>query len=277
MYGQPVKQDRKQAQQRSNVTPLRGAFGVALVAVVAISCAGITRTIVAPPQIAGAEFVGSDACTDCHENITGKFHTATHANLVAAGENAKDIGCESCHGASSLHVESGGERGTVINPNRSPATCFGCHLDVRGAFALPHAHPVIGGPLGTTTAKVSCSDCHAPHEGPAVIGGGISIASEADTCTGCHPAQRGPFVFEHEAMREGCTVCHQPHGSVNAALLTERDSTLCMKCHFQEQTAPGTVLIGGRDHTSLLARGTCFSTGCHEAVHGSQVNSSLRF
>jgi predicted CXXCH cytochrome family protein len=263
--------------RRRVLAPLGVVCAAGLAAIIVNSCSGITRTIVAPPQIAGAEFVGSEACADCHEDITDGFHTATHANLMAAGDNAKDIGCESCHGAASLHVESGGERGTVVNPNRSPLTCFGCHLDTRGEFSLPHAHPVIGGPLGMTSAKVACSDCHAPHEGPAIIGGGMAIAAETDTCTGCHPAQRGPWVFEHEAMREGCTVCHQPHGSVNAALLTERDSTLCMKCHFQEQASAGQVLIGGRNHANDLARGTCYSTGCHEAVHGSQVNSSLRY
>jgi len=241
------------------------------------ACTAVTRTVVAPPTIPGAEIAGSEACAECHEKVTAGFHTATHSLLVAAGENAKSVGCESCHGAGSLHIESGGERGTIINPGRTPETCFHCHLDKRGEFALPHAHPVTGGPMHTTSAKVSCSDCHAPHVGPAVIGGGLAIASENETCTECHIAQRGPFVFEHEALREGCTVCHSPHGSVNAALLTERDSTLCMKCHFQEQTAPGAVLIGGRDHSSLLARGTCFSAGCHEAVHGSQVSSTLRF
>ena len=242
-----------------------------------IACTAVTRTVVAPPAIPGSEIAGSEACAECHEKISSGFHTATHSLLMAAGENAKNVGCESCHGAGSLHIESGGERGTIINPDRAPDTCFHCHLDVRGNFALPHAHPATGGPLATTSAKVSCSDCHAPHAGPAIIGGGISLAAENDTCTACHVAQRGPFVFEHEALREGCTVCHSPHGSVNAALLTERDSSLCMKCHFQEQTGPDVVLIGGRDHSDDLAQGTCFSAGCHEAVHGSQVSSSLRF
>jgi hypothetical protein len=39
----------------------------------------------------------------------------------------------------------------------------------------------------------------------------------------------------------------------------------------------GQLLIGGVDHTSHVRQGTCWSAGCHEAVHGSQVNSSLRY
>ena len=82
---------------------------------------------------------------------------------------------------------------------------------------------------------------------------------------------------EHEASREGCVVCHSPHGSVNQKMLKARNANLCLQCHFQEQTAPGVILIGGRDHASVLTRGTCWSGGCHEAVHGSHVSSSLRF
>jgi predicted CXXCH cytochrome family protein len=84
-------------------------------------------------------------------------------------------------------------------------------------------------------------------------------------------------VFEHEALRQGCITCHSPHGSVNQRMLTERNQTLCLKCHFQEQTGTGTILIGGRDHSAFFSRGTCWSAGCHEAVHGSQISSSLRF
>ena len=38
-------------------------------------------------------------------------------------------------------------------------------------------------------------------------------------------------------MRQGCIVCHSPHGSVNQRLLNERNQTLCLKCHFQQQTS----------------------------------------
>lgn len=244
--------------------------GCAALGLVLLSCSTFTGTIVIPPSIAGATFVGSEACAQCHGDITRDFPTATHARLKAEGQNALNIGCESCHGPGSKHVESGGAANTIINPHKSPETCYQCHLEVRTRFNLPFHHPVPEG-------KVSCSDCHDPHKGLAIKGGGTQLASQNDTCFQCHTAQKGPFVFEHEAVREGCVTCHEPHGSVNQKLLIERNQTLCLKCHFQQQTAAGQIVIGGTDHSSFLTRGTCWSAGCHEAVHGSQVNSTLRF
>jgi DmsE family decaheme c-type cytochrome len=148
--------------------------------------------------------------------------------------------------------------------------CLDCHLNTRAEFMQASHHP-----LGEN--GLHCGDCHDPHQGSAHRSGGFARQSANEGCLECHPAQRGPHVFEHEAMREGCTTCHRPHGSVNAMLLTERNAVLCLKCHFQQQTASGQVFIGGFNHTTFLPRGTCWSAGCHEAVHGSQVNSSLRY
>lgn len=235
-----------------------------------ISCASVSRTVVTPLTIPGAEFVGNENCAQCHAELVRDFKTATHARLQAKGTNAMHLGCEACHGPGSLHAQAGGGRSNILNPRRDSDTCFQCHLDKRGEFALPHHHPV-------TEGRMSCGDCHNPHKGSAIAGGGTHLASEHETCAKCHTAQGGPFVFEHEAVREGCTACHKPHGSVNRKMLTERNSTLCLKCHFQQQAAAGSVFIGGRDHTALLTRGSCFSGGCHEAVHGSNIGSSLRF
>jgi predicted CXXCH cytochrome family protein len=239
------------------------------------------RAILAPPSIPGAEFVGTEECRTCHEEIVRDFRTASHARLQAKGENAKNMGCESCHGPGSLHVKSGGAAHTIVNPRKSPETCFQCHATLRAQFQLPHHHPVLEG-------RMSCSDCHNPHKGKAIkgggtslqqsiVGGGIAFLSANDTCMQCHTAQRGPFVYEHEAVREGCIVCHSPHGSVNQRMLNERNQTLCLKCHFQEQKVPGHIFIGDVDHSNFLQQGTCWSAGCHEEPHGSQVSPLLRF
>ena len=252
-----------------------------------ISCRTVTRSVVVLPDVPGAEYIGSKECAQCHEEIYRGFATADHARLITQGPNAIHAGCESCHGPASLHAQSGGEikppysftpgrpqttsfGHLALTPARATETvCFQCHANVRGQFNLPNHHPVPEG-------KMSCRECHPPHKGSSHIGGGTAKLSENESCLRCHAAQRGPHVFGHEAMREGCTVCHTAHGSVNAKMLTVRDANLCMKCHFQ-QVQGGRILIGGSDHTVRVQQGTCWSAGCHEAVHGSRVSSSLRF
>jgi predicted CXXCH cytochrome family protein len=262
------------------------SFAVLLVAV--ISCRTVNRSVVLLPDVPGAKYIGSKECEQCHEEIYRGFQTADHARLVAEGPNALNAGCESCHGPCSLHSESGGEVKTpfaftagrpastsyagrlAVDPPRTKETvCYTCHSDVRGQYNLPSHHPVPEG-------RMSCIDCHPPHKGSAYVGGGTSLLSQNDSCFRCHEAQHGPYVFEHVAMREGCTICHTAHGSVNAKLLSVRDSNLCLKCHFQ-QINGGRLLIGGSDHTLRVQQGTCWTAGCHEAVHGSRVSSSLRF
>ena len=264
------------------------ATGAGVLLLTVISCSTTKRQAVVLPEVPGAKYIGSSECEQCHDEISKSFKTADHARLLALGKNGKDYGCESCHGPASLHSDSGGEvkppySFTSGRPQpaglgaRLPATsaraienvCYTCHLDVRGQFNLPSHHPVPEGQL-------TCIQCHPPHKGMAHVGGSTQLLAQEENCLQCHESQRGPFVVEHDAVREGCTTCHSPHGSVNTKLLTERNSTLCLKCHFQ-QVKGGNILIGGIDHTAKLSQGSCWSAGCHEAVHGSRVSPTLRF
>lgn len=255
----------------------------------ASSCRTVTRTTVMLPEVPGAKYIGSKECEQCHEKIYRDFQTADHSLLVMGGPNTLNAGCESCHGPGSIHSESGGETkppysfavgrpiantfgansATPPPPHATETVCYTCHTEVRGQFTLPSHHPVPEG-------RMSCRECHSPHKGSVRAGGGTALYTQSDNCLKCHPEQRGPYVFEHEAMREGCLSCHGAHGTVNAKMLTVRNSNLCLTCHFQ-QVQGGQILIGGSDHTVRVQQGTCWTAGCHEAVHGSRVNSSLRF
>src|ERR1051326_3412659 len=210
------------------------------------SCSTVTRTVFAPPEIPGATYVGNKACYDCHTNITRLFPASSHARIdLPDAKMTGQTGCESCHGPGSKHIEAGGGRGKfIVNPRKDPTACFQCHLETHAQFALPQHHPVVEG-------RINCVQCHDPH-GADILkpAGGLAMARLNQTCAQCHREQARPFVFEHEALREGCTVCHTPHGSINPKLLLERDVNLCLKCHAELQAVPGQIVIGKEDHTA---------------------------
>ena len=244
--------------------------GISVWGLLLISCVTATRTVVAPPRIAGAQYVGTKACNECHEETVSHFGTASHAKLAIADPKLGSTGCEACHGPGSLHVKAGGTKATIVNPKKSPEACFACHTDKRGEFSLANSHQVLNG-------KMSCSDCHDPHSGNAIKGSGATLEAETETCTKCHTAQKGPFIFPHNATKEGCTACHNPHGSINAKMLVARDANLCLRCHLQTTDKNGTLFAGGEDHRTRLQNGTCWIAGCHEAVHGSNSSKPLRY
>lgn len=215
----------------------------------------------------GAEYVGSETCAMCHEDQVKEFKMAAHERISIKAEGKTVEGCEMCHGPGSLHVEAGGGKGVhIINPSKDSTTCFACHLDKKTQFNLPFHHPVLEG-------KMSCTDCHDPHGEDARTWANTTLDGVNAKCVACHKEQRGPFVWEHEAMREGCTSCHSVHGSITDKMLVARDSNLCLRCHTQEVFPT----IGDRSHSGFLPRGSCFSGGCHTAVHGSNFDEHLRY
>ena len=264
------------------------AAGALVLLLAAISCETVNRAVVVLPDVPGAKYIGSKECEQCHDKLTGLRHGGPRAADRRGDQRAQrrvrilprpvqpPLGVRRRNEASlQFHrrpppdqqlrravAGRAGPRARKRSASNAIPTCA-------ASSDLPSHHPVPEG-------RLTCTACHSPHKGSIHIGGGTSLLSENDICFRCHAAQRGPYVFEHEALREGCTTCHTAHGSVNAKLLNVRDANLCLKCHFQ-QVSSGQLLIGGSDHTLRVQQGTCWTAGCHEAVHGSRVSPSLRF
>ena len=212
----------------------------------------------------GAKYVGSDECSACHEKQAKEYKVSTHARISVANGEVKD--CEMCHGPASIHLDEGGSKGSIINPKKNPSTCFSCHSDKQLQFRLPYHHPLLEG-------KMSCNDCHSPHGEEIRPWSSTTMKDVNEACTKCHKDQNGPWVWGHEALKEGCTTCHQVHGSINQKMLVAKDANLCLRCHTQINFPT----IGKSSHSGRLNSGTCSSGGCHTAPHGSNFDEHLRY
>ncbi len=212
-------------------------------------------------------YVGTETCATCHEKQYREFKLSTHSRISNDKSDGAAQGCEMCHGPGSIHAEASGGKDNIINPKKNPEICFTCHKEQKMEFSLPHHHPVLEG-------KMSCNDCHNAHGEEILPWSGTSMKDMNETCFKCHKDQRGPFVYEHEALRDGCSTCHKVHGSINEKMLKVRDANLCLRCHTQTNFS----YIGNSSHQAgRLTQGTCFSGGCHTAVHGSNFDAHFRY
>jgi DmsE family decaheme c-type cytochrome len=181
------------------------------------------------------------ACHQTHERIEWKGSTHEFNNLA----------CTSCH---VIHVE----KDPVLDREQQANVCFSCHTSKQAKFYQASHHPVREG-------QMACSECHNVH---GEDGTGLMVkATSREKCTSCHAEKRGPFLWEHAPAAEDCTICHDPHGSNQPALLKKRVPQLCQECH-DPAGHPGTRLDGSQlfGSASLGVKGC---VNCHSAVHGS--------
>ena len=181
----------------------------------------------------------SARCLACHQKDAPRYGQSPHAKAA--------LDCTSCH---TVH---GDAARTALLKTEVNKGCSICHQEVTAQFQLNERHRLNEGVL-------TCAACHDPHA-PAerVHLGGF----KQDACLACHPDKGGPFLYEHSASRvEGCTVCHEAHGSTNRHLLVEQSTAdLCFSCHA---TAPAW-------HAGFTSSGTNCVT-CHSAIHGSNLD-----
>ncbi len=229
---------------------------------------GPRGVVISPIAIPGAEYVGMDSCKMCHTKEAAQFRGAPHEAFTmreARDEQGNDIlegeGCESCHGPGSLHVAGGGDKSKIVRGDYRG--CVSCHLDVKAKLNMRFRHPIAEG-------RVSCTDCHDPHNGIRPV---FRVEAANNKCFKCHPDKRGPWTFPHEAVTEdGCSTCHDPHGSNLDKMLNATQPNLCLKCHYEAVNHPK---IGRFSHSGgkYVIRGC---NNCHRGMHGSNFSRTLR-
>lgn len=186
-----------------------------------------------------AEYVGDKKCRGCHKPKVTDLATNIHSKARYWDAEAK--GCESCHGAGSIHASTEAPE-DILNPVRlgseeASAQCLTCHEDGRRHWdASPH-----------DAMDVSCVACHSVHgnDHPAML----KAASIEETCYDCHSEQRA-YTLKRSAhpLRDAsrfdnkgkmtCSSCHNPHGTQAENLISANTvNDKCYECH-QEMKAP---------------------------------------
>jgi DmsE family decaheme c-type cytochrome len=214
----------------------------------------------APPDVSFGPRWPSDAetrnasCQGCHDN-------GDQLLWAGSAHQQDNLGCNDCHRSHQV-------RDIALDDRESQQLCLNCHSQVRAELQLPSRHPI-------TEGKTACGDCHNPHGG--LGDAALHQATLNDNCFSCHQDKRGPFLWEHPPAAEDCSLCHRPHGSVNARLLTARGPALCQQCHaaaFHPSVPYGSQgLPGGAPNQNVLGK-NCLN--CHSQSHGSNHPSGAR-
>lgn len=193
----------------------------------------------------------SDACLDCH------LKQEEQANFLRGEHGLNTVACTECH---TVHTPQQVEG---LLKARSPALCYDCHNEVRAQFNKPFRHKIHEG-------LINCADCHSQHGGTSARQ--LRTATGNDLpCFKCHADKQGPFIFEHGPVKvEGCSICHEPHGSSNPRLLKRSEIRfLCLDCHSGTIGVPGPNAPGFHNITSP---GWQSCTTCHVEIHGSNLS-----
>ena len=186
-----------------------------------------------PVPVEGAQFAGSEACADCHEELMATFAGSIHDRILAKETAIGMKGCETCHGPASLHMDSEDPEQIItfesLDAGTASAVCLRCHSDGAHFDWAGTSHPM---------NDVGCLSCHKIHN-PPVAKNSLEKA-EPELCYECHALERAKMYYpSHHPVKEGkmvCSDCHANHGSmVNNLKTDERLNDLCLSCHARYQ------------------------------------------
>ena len=205
--------------------------GMVCAAALCAPASGAKPTGAQAKEAAPEDFVGTEACATCHEEVATGFASNAHRKLAETHGKTGVTG-EGCHGAGRAHVESGGEAAKIFNPAKASvkevdAMCLSCHRGEHQNFdRSSHGE-----------GNISCVSCHDIHSSKDEA---LLKAPQPTLCYQCHTDIKPLFSmpFNHK-VNEGlvkCTDCHDPHGAYekkNLKSAAQRD-VVCVKCHTEK-------------------------------------------
>lgn len=184
-------------------------------------------------------YAGHKVCEDCHDDIVAKKADSFH----------RLVNCESCHGPSNEHIESGGE----VTPHvpRDREHCLLCHVyNPAKPTGFPQIDPVVHNPVKPC---IACHDPHAPDPPESLNGCSACHANIYRTkalsphapldCTECHEtpsdhsAHPRTIFAAKPTKRSDCTRCHAKGSNADRFIpridpATHGETYLCWECHY---------------------------------------------
>ena len=251
------------------------------------------------------EYVGSETCLECHEEVGEAFKKTIHGRLADFELKGKIAGCEACHGPGSLHVEEEDPEKILrlkeLTPSEAGEICMKCHRggmqmnwpgsshDISGVSCISchRSHTAAKNQLASKDPDL-CYKCHADkraqinfpshhpirekkmncsscHDSHGGGEGNIKAETLNELCLSCHVEKQGPFSFEHAPVVESCAICHDSHGSIANHLQRQTEPFLCMQCHPSHEDRRHPALSIQTWNVSFFTR----CTHCHSQIHGS--------
>ncbi|MCF6307580.1 MAG: cytochrome c3 family protein [Flavobacteriaceae bacterium] len=226
-------------------------------------------------------YEGAALCYSCHEEARDVYLEVKYIH-----DPVKKGDCMECH-----EVHSSNDSNLIFA--KSPDLCYFCHDELESFIKKSK---IVHTPA---TKEGGCVNCHSPHSSSIKK---ILLKNEKALCLECHNETIKvdkreisnieklirESEFKHEALDDGCTVCHNPHASENLYLLnvpyptknyaegTEENYDLCFGCHdadllLLEKTKYATEFRNGEQnlhyiHINKKKGRTCVN--CH-SIHGS--------
>jgi len=149
---------------------------------------------------ADGDYVGSDTCVTCHEDVGRRFNRTAMGKAMAHPHTPDEAhGCESCHGAGRGHVEAGGGKDTIpvrfTEDSKNTVAeknfaCLQCHSRRNQLFWRGSPHE---------SRAMACVDCHQAHQ---------ELRPPLS-----HEARFNTPLTENESLKETqpelCLRCHQ--------------------------------------------------------------------